>query len=437
MKEEPKDLEAEQAVLGACLLNPKAIFKAQKILDPNDFYRNLHQVVFQAVCELGKDLDAVTLNEKLADNEIYKKAGGKKYIFSLSQSVATSAGIVHHAEIVKEKSTRRKMIQKSNLIIDHTNDPVMTVDELLSLDKQVLREIEFNRTIEEISTEQLINGRFNALDERYHRKSKYNGILTGFNNIDRLLKGAPTKKSYYLIARPSIGKTALALNIADNVAERYPEEHVLFFEHESDSESLVDRCIVARSGVNYLSYQAGDLENEDYKRIINIMPNIPAKNIHFFEHSKYKLIDNLKSRCESFAIDKKISWVIIDHIQLMRSANKNLSRNDLMGEISEKLQEIAKELNTRVLILCQLNRNAEGIHPTLDHMRDSGNLEQNADIVWGLYRQTREDTVARLEQLKGRDKGTWVTELYFDRFTQKYQDLKKDDDTERNWYQND
>lgn len=425
----PHNIDAEIAVIGGILVNSSAMPNIIEILDVNDFYKEAHKLIFDAMVSLYRDkydITHITLFDRLDKFGQLDQAGGQEYILSIMESVVTSAGWEYHCKIIKDKSQTRKIIESCSIAAESSFNRFIDNDEIINNLKLSIKEIEGNRSTEEESTPDLIYQKSKEIEKRRSDGNLYTGYLTCFENIDSRMRGLSKKTTTYLIARPSIGKTSLALNIGYNIANLYPDEQVLFFSLESSKSLLLDRLLSNLSGIPLSAIQAGNINDSRYPMLIDAYGKCELiNNLWLYESSKFKRIDYLHSKCEVKASIKPISLIIIDHIQLTKHQNTKQSRNDQLGDISSEIADIAKDLNCHCLILSQLNRaleNRPDNKPQLKDMRDSGNLEQNADNVWGLHREDKESDIAEIEQLKGRDKGTWKTELRFDRFTQRYQD---------------
>ena len=271
------------------------------------------------------------------------------------------------------------------------------------------------------------------IEERAKSGNRFVGVKTGFQNIDIYMNGLEPKTTNYLIARPSMGKTALALNISDFVALNYPGK-VIFFSLESGDKALTRRRLSAHSGIFLSRLRTGDVREDQWPDLIESANALSENNLIIIDRPRYKTIENLIALSESLAMESPLSLIVIDHIQRMRARKRFNNRHLELSFISEEISSLAKDLDIPILILCQLSRKVEdrakhNQQPRLSDMKESGDLEQNADSVWGLYRKDKEDEYAHIEGLKGRDTGTWKTWLRFDRYIQKFYDCEEQYET--------
>ena len=429
MKVHPHNLEVEQAVIGGMFINPKCIPKVQKALDPDDFYREAHQHIARAFFELRGKADFVTVSDLLKAKGLLEKCGGADYLVGLVEGVSTSAGIEYHAEIIKELSKRRKIIENCMAGAEKAFGLTNEIDGILSNLKSGIREMQSDRKGDFRSNQELVKAVFQDIKTRSESGNRFVGVKTGFENIDLYMNGLEPKTTNYLIARPSMGKTALALNIADFVACNYPGK-VIFFSLESGDKPLTRRRLSTHSGVFLSRLRTGDIRDDQWQNLIQSASVLREENLIIIDRAKYKTVENLVSIAETLAMDSPLSLIVIDHIQRMKSEGKFNNRHLELSYISEEISSLANELNIPILILCQLNREVEkrkDQRPRLSDMKESGDLEANADSVWGIYRKDKEDEYAHLEGLKGRDTGTWRTWLKFDGSIQKFSDCKDPD----------
>ena len=420
----PQDIEAEQAIIAACLINPDIISKVAGMLSPSDMYREAHENILTAIITMKRDLTVLTLRDQLKKMGKYEICGGDRYLFDLSDAGITSAGWQHHSEIVKNLSNRRKLITTCLDTIDKAHDSMEDLDETLSEHKTRIRLIGADKESGFGTNRELVNGVFNDIETRARSGDHFTGLKTGFHNIDQNLRGLDPKTTTYLIAKPSMGKSSLALNIGESVAVEYHKK-VVFFSLESSNIALTRRRLAARSGIYLSRIRTGDIEESQWQALINAAGDLSESNLILIDDARCKLIENLVAAAETMALEDPVSLIIVDHIQRMRSRKKTQSRHHELSWVSEELTTLANTLDVPVLILCQVKRDAEhrrNQRPQLHDMKESGDLEQNADQVWGLYRKDREAEQAELECLKGRDTGTWKTWLRFDRFVQKFYD---------------
>jgi replicative DNA helicase len=403
-------------------INQDVIPKVQALLEPQDFYKEVHQYIAEAFFDLKAKADSVTVTNWLAEHGRKVPEG---YITSLLDCVSTSAGWSHHVEIIKVLSERRKLIVACQEAMDRAYNLTEDFQNTLSEHKNAVRQIGISKKAGYRDNAELVNAVFKDIEERAQSGERFVGVKTGLANIDDHTHGLDPEIIAYLIARPSMGKTALALNVADYVALNYPGR-VLFFSLESSDEALTRRRLAAHSSVYLSRLRTGDIEDSQWPSLIEAANALSEKsNLLLISDPKYKTIENLMALTESLAMDGPLSLVVVDHIQRMSAKKKTQNRHLELSYISEELTTLAQNLNVPMLILCQLKRAVEqrrNAKPKLSDMKESGDLEQNADMVWGLYRKSRDAEIAELECLKGRDIGTWTTWLRFDRFIQRFYD---------------
>lgn len=423
----PQDIEAEKAVIGACLINPTIIPSVCQVLDPGDFYREAHGLILSILSELGKQADIIRLRDLARERRQLERLGGEDYLLGLAESVSTSAGWHYHAEIVKKQSRRRKIIIAAHNTLEEAYGLVVGPEEILSLLKEDIRNIEHDDTYKFPDIDALCRALYKNLERQAENKDHYTGLRTGFSNIDKHTLGIEPGTTTYLAARPSIGKTALGLNIARNACQIYPDKDVLFFSHESEPIRLVRRLVSAESKIHVTYLRWGNLDPDEWHALSAGLGSLCefAKNLRIISHPKFKQVELMTQAIESYAMDRPLSLIIVDHIQRMFTSKRKQNRHLELSWVSEKLTDIAQGLKVPMIIACQLKRIAEDRkdkRPQLGDLKESGDLEQNADSVWGLYRKTREAEDAEVIGLKERDGGVWKTNLHFDQNIQQFSD---------------
>ena len=426
----PYNPDTEQAVLGAMLINFKSISQVKQTLQPSDFFKESHEHICEALFALKDKVDAYTIADYLTSKGVLEKAGGLSYIAQLTDSVITSVGVMSHCTILKELSERRKLIQVCQTTSDMAFRLESDLQTTLSSHKNEIRDIQAENNQDDYqSGDALIGQVFDDIQKKSDSGVYRVGVLTGFTDIDDKISGLEPKTVTCLAARPSMGKTALSLNIADYVAESEPDQKVIFFSLESNAKALIRRRLSTFSSVALTRIRTGNIGDEYSWERLTEAANRLAKNLIILESAKYKTIETMVSFSESIAMEDKISLIVIDHIQRMRSRTKKNSRHLEISWISEEISTLAKNLDTPIIMLSQLSRAEKGSQgrngkpdkfPILPDLKESGDLEQNLDSVWGLWREDKDSDVMRVEGLKGRDSGTWLAWLSFDRFTQKF-----------------
>ena len=427
LKIPPHDLDAEVALLGAMFVNAEVIPKVQALIEPSDFYREAHWRICDAFFKTGKSAPTIIAN-RLKEKNHLESCGGKDYIFSINEGISTSAGYEYYCNVIKELSRKRKVILECQSTTEKAFEPQSESEEIISDHNQAIRSIMSTGNHHEFfrNNAEIINDVVKDVERRQQSGDLFVGIKTGFENIDNCVFGLEPKTTTYLIARPSMGKTCLALNIAENVAETYPKK-VLFFSLESGDVALTRRRLAAKSGIFLSRIRTGDIRPDQWPDLIDSANDLSESGLIIADRTEYKAIERMVSVCQSISTDYPISLIVVDHIQRMRSKTRFNNRHLEISHVSEELSSLANDLDIPILILCQLSRELEKRptakqQPRLSDMKESGDLEQNADGVWGLYRENKESEIARIEALKGRDTGVWTAYLKFDRYIQRFFD---------------
>jgi replicative DNA helicase len=399
----PQNIEAEQSVLGAILLENEAINQALEVLTADDFYRETHREIFRAMMELSdhnSPVDAITLTDALRTKSVLEQIGGPAYIAELADSVPTAANVGHYARIVREKAVLRSLATIATDIASSAYEANANVDEFLDTAEHRIFEISERRikpsfhTMPELTRESL-----RILERLYENRELVTGVPTGFKDFDTLTAGLQPSDLIVLAARPSMGKTALALNIAAYAAmDAEPKRGVAFFSLEMSKEQLVLRMLCSEARVDSAKARAGYLSERDFPKLAQAAARLSEANI-FIDDSSDTTAITLKAKCRRLAKDKNnnLGLVLVDYLQLMRSARPGESREKEIAEISRSLKALAKELKVPVIALSQLNRQVEtrpDRRPLLADLRESGAIEQDADVIAFIYRE---------EMYKGKD----------------------------------
>src|SRR5580658_1073299 len=374
----PQNIEAEQSVLGAVLLENEAINQALEILTPDDFYRETHREIFRAMMDLSdhnQPVDAITLTDALRTKGVLEQVGGPAYIAELADTVPTAANVAHYARIVREKAVLRSLATIATDIASSAYEANADVDEFLDTAEHRIFEI----------SERRIKPSFHDMRELV------TGVPTGFKDLDVLTAGLQPSDLIVLAARPSMGKTALALNIAAYAAmDAEPRRGVAFFSLEMSKEQLVLRMLCSEARVDSAKARAGYLSERDFPKLAQAAARLSEANI-FIDDSSDTTAITLKAKCRRLARDhsNNLGLVLVDYLQLMRSARPGESREKEIAEISRSLKALAKELNLPVIGCSQLNRQVEtrpDRRPLLADLRESGAIEQDADVIAFIYR---------------------------------------------------
>ena len=386
----PHDLEAERSVLGAILIDPPAINSVAEILRPGHFYAPEHQMIFSAMMTLfekQKPVDIVTVKNELKKQGNLKKIGGAKYLSELIETVPTSAYVEHYAQIVKDHYTRRKLINLSSKLVEKAFDEQGDVKKLLDQAETEIFSLSQEHTHREfLPLREILAESFERLEGFLKSGKKYRGIPTGFTDLDNKLAGMQPANLLILAARPGLGKTTLALNIALNVAlkEKLP---VGFFSLEMSKEELVDRLLVAHADIDAWRLKTGKLSDEDYARLTEAMGELSDAPL-FIDDTPGISVVEMRTKARKLKVEKGLELVVVDYLQLADAGRRFDSRVQEVSFVSQGLKNLARELKIPVLALSQLSRAVEQRgrkKPQLSDLRESGSIEQDADVVMFLY----------------------------------------------------
>ena len=433
----PQNIEAEQSVLGAMLIKKEAITQAQELLRPDDFYREAHRIVFETMLELAGDneaVDLVTLTEALRKKEMLEKVGGISFITALANYVPTAANIVYHAQIVKEKSELRHLIDAATEIASAAYEATDDVKDIMDDAEKKILAVAANQTggaFEPIRN--IVIDTVGRVETLYENQGGLTGISTGFRDLDRDTSGLQKSDLILVAARPSMGKTAFTLNIATYAALH--GHTVAFFSLEMSKEQLVQRMLCSEGGIDSQRLRTGQLEDADWDRLINTADRISKASIYIDDTAGINVMD-LRSKARRLKAEHGLDLIVIDYLQLMQGRpNKNGdNRQQEISEISRSLKALARELNVPVIALSQLSRSVEARQvkrPMLSDLRESGSLEQDADIVMFLYREdyydqeTERKNITEVIIAKHRNGPIGTIELFFQKEFTKFRDLSR------------
>lgn len=387
----PQNIEAEQAVLGAIFLNTDALADAMEYVEPDDFYRRAHQILFQAMVDLNNDgeaIDVLTVQNYLTTNNQLDDVGGVAYIAELATSVPTAANAGYYAKIVEEKSILRRLISTATNIITQANNGDDDVPSLLdSAERQIMDVSERRNRSGFREIKDVLNETLSDIDRLSQQSEDITGLPTGYREFDKMTAGLQPDNLIILAARPAVGKTAFALNIAQNVATS-TDTSVAIFSLEMSAESLVNRMLCAEGSINANHLRTGQLDEGEWQNLIVAMGALSNTSIFIDDTPGIKMAE-IRAKCRRLAKEKgNLGLVVIDYLQLIEGSNKE-SRQQEVSEISRQLKKLAKELSVPILALSQLSRGVEqrqDKRPVLSDIRESGSIEQDADIVAFLYR---------------------------------------------------
>lgn len=433
----PQSVDAEASLLGAILIDSDAIIKIVDIVHINDFYDERHGHIYAAIHKLyenRKPIDVLTLADELRANKLLERVGGAAYLTELTNYVPTAAHVEQYAAIVAQKAMRRRLIKASQDIVSLGYDESKSLQELIEVAESRLFEVSQQHVTQNIvSLETILSDSFDRLDELHKDKGKIRGIPTGFKDLDNVLAGFQRSDLIILAARPSMGKTALALNFAHNVAVK-ANEPVLIFSLEMSKEQLVDRMLAMESGVDAWALRTGNLSDSDFEKIGQAMGTLSEAQI-FIDDTPSITVSDLRTKARREAHQRPLGLVIVDYLQLMSSGSRYSNDGNRVQEISEisrGLKGIARELNVPVLALSQLSRSVENRNPQIPQLadlRESGSIEQDADVVAFIYREeyykpdTERKNITDVFIKKHRNGPTGGVELYFDKEKQRFRSL--------------
>ena len=389
----PHSIEAEQSVVGAMLMDREAIVAASEIICGEDFYQVTYGVIFDTIIELfneEKPVDLVTLQERLKEKDVPPEVSSLEFVRDLITAVPTSANIKYYAEIVAEKATFRKLIKLNEEIANTcylAKEPLEAV--LEQTEKQVFELVQKRNTGDFVPIQQVVLNTLERIEKASKNKGTVTGIPTGFIDLDYKLSGLQPSDLILLAARPSMGKTAFVLNLAQYMAFKV-NKTVAIFSLEMSKEQLVNRLFALESQVDSQALRTGNLKDSDWEKLIESAGTIGKSNL-IIDDTPGISISELRSKCRKYKLEHNLSVIIIDYLQLMsgRVGGRSESRQQEISEISRSLKGVARELNVPVIALSQLSRAVEqrpDHRPMLSDLRESGAIEQDADVVMFLYR---------------------------------------------------
>ncbi|WP_223595355.1 replicative DNA helicase [Neobacillus bataviensis] len=388
----PQNIEAEQAVLGAIFLEPSSLTMASEILIPEDFYRAAHQKIFNVMLNLndqGKAVDLITVTEELAAAKLIEDIGGVSYLSDLSGAVPTAANIEYYARIVGEKSLLRRLIRTATNIAQDGYTREDEVDALLSEAEKNIMEVANRKNAGAFhNIKDVLVRTYDNIEVMHNRVGDITGLETGFVDLDRMTAGFQRNDLIIVGARPSVGKTAFALNIAQNVAKK-TGENIAIFSLEMGAEQLVMRLLCAEGNIDAQRLRTGSLTEEDWGKLTMAMGSLSNTGI-FIDDTPGVRISDIRSKCRRLKQEHGLGMILIDYLQLiLGSGRSGENRQQEVSEISRSLKQLARELQVPVIALSQLSRGVEqrqDKRPMMSDIRESGSIEQDADIVAFLYR---------------------------------------------------
>lgn len=388
----PHNTEAEQSVLGSILLQPSALISAMEFLQTNDFYRRAHQLIFQAMIDLNdknEEIDVITVANVLETNKQLEDVGGAPYLADLANIVPTAANVEYYAKIVEERSLLRRLIQASHDIISETYEESDEVAAILDAAEQKILEVSERKNRSGfVKISDVLKASIEEIDHLYKNAEDITGLSTGYRALDMMTAGLHEDELIILAARPGVGKTAFALNVAQNIGTS-TAENVAIFSLEMGATQLVNRMLCAEGTINANNLRTGQLTEEEFEKLFVAMGSLSKANIYIDDTPGIR-VSEIRSKARRLMQEGGgIGLIIIDYLQLIEGSGKE-SRQQEVSEISRQLKKLAMELKVPVIALSQLSRSVEqrqDKRPILSDLRESGSLEQDADIVAFLYRE--------------------------------------------------
>jgi replicative DNA helicase len=445
----PQNIEAEESFLGCLLIDKDAIIKVADQINENDFYKDRHRMLFETMKELysrHEPIDILSLTNRLEEKDFLKTIGGRTYLAHLSNVIATSSHVVHYANIIQRKATLRRLQQAASEITELSYREEEDIDKILDEAEQKLFGVS-QKYLKEVfmPVDRLLTEAFERIDELHKQSGKLRGLPTGFADLDNLLAGLQKSDLIILASRPSVGKTSLALDIARQAAIK-SKSPVGIFSLEMSKEQLVDRMLCAQANVSLWRMRTGRLsdreDDNDFARIGEAMGQLSEAPI-FIDDSPNSTVMEIRTKARRLQMEKNLGLLVVDYLQLMEGRGRyGDNRVQEVAEITRGLKGVARELNIPVLALSQLSRAVEQTRPAipkLAHLRESGSIEQDADVVMFIYRKAvdrgynrdelseGDKNKAEIHIAKHRNGPTGRMDLYFDENYVSFRSIEKVD----------
>ncbi|WP_027405862.1 replicative DNA helicase [Anaerovibrio sp. RM50] len=435
----PQNIDAEQAVLGAMLIKKEAIAEVSQILKPEDFYRDAHKIVYEAMLTLfnkNEPADIVTVSEYLNNENLMEKVGGVTFITALANTVPTAANVTYHAKIVREKSDLRHLINTATDIAGMAYESSDDVADVIDKSEKMIMEVANRQNVSAFTPmRDIVMETFDKINVLYENKGGLTGIPCGFTDLDKLTSGLQASDLILVAARPSMGKTAFTLNIGAHVALK-EHKNVAFFSLEMSKQQLVQRMLCSEGGIDSQKLRKGELDKNDWSKLVNVANKVAEAPLYIDDTAGITVME-LRSKARRLKAEKGLDLIIIDYLQLMqgrtgKGATDN--RQQEISEISRSLKAVARELNVPVIALSQLSRSVESRQikrPMLSDLRESGSLEQDADIVMFLYREDYYDpetvnkNITEVIVAKHRNGPVDTVKMFFKKEFTRFNDLSK------------
>ncbi|WP_163969297.1 replicative DNA helicase [Oceanobacillus halotolerans] len=431
----PHNVDAEQAVLGAIFLEPEAFAQASERLMPEDFYRASHQRIFDAMMKLsdrGEPIDIVTVTTSLSNEKTLEEIGGVSYLTDIASSVPTAANIEYYSKIVEEKALLRRLIRTATDIVTTSFSNEDQVEDVLNEAEKNILEVSGRKNSGAFkSIKDVLIDVYDNIEQLHQQSEDVTGVPTGFRDLDRITSGFQKNDLIIIAARPSVGKTAFALNVAQSVATN-TDENVAIFSLEMGADQLVSRMLCAEGNIDAQRLRTGNLEADDWGKLTMAMGSLSNAGI-YIDDSPGIRVSEIRSKCRRLKQEHGLGMILIDYLQLIQgSENSRENRQQEVSEISRSLKALARELNVPLIALSQLSRGVESRQdkrPMMSDLRESGSIEQDADIVGFLYRDDYYDQESEQQNIieiiisKQRNGPVGTVELAFVKEYNKFVDL--------------
>lgn len=433
----PQSLDSEKAVLGSIMLRKEAMQDVEDVISPDSFYAQKHKIIFEAMLDLylkNEPIDMLSLSTKLMEKKQLDQIGGNQYLAELTSTVPSSTNAKHYAEIVQKKFVLRSLIEAADFVSElGFEEGVDHMDDILDMaEKKIFSVISSPKSQKYISMKNALPEAWERLEKLHEQKGALRGTPTGFKDLDSILSGLQNSDLIILAARPSVGKTTLALDIA-RMSATVHDKSVLIFSLEMSSQQLVDRMLSAESRVNAWNLRTGRLSSDREFSLLRDSLDKLAKAKIYIDDQPGNSIARMKGLARRLKKEKGLDMIVVDYLQLMTTSKSYDSMVNQVTEISRSLKSLAKELDVPVLALSQLSRAVEsrGGKPRLSDLRDSGSIEQDADVVMFIHREDKgkdeseRTNIAEILIEKHRNGPTGKVDLYFDEKTTTFLNLEK------------
>ena len=429
----PQSIEAELSVLGAMMLKPQAVSQAVELLHADDFYRQAHRAVFEAMEELlrnGEPVDIVTVTESLKKSGLLDQVGGISFLANLTNTVPSTANLAHYAKIVKEKAVLRALIDASTEIAGAAYEASEDIAEQLDdAERKILAIAGGQTTTAFIPAKEVVFDAVDRVSELAKAKGGITGLSTGLATLDNVTRGLQPSDLIIVAARPAMGKTAFVLNIATHVALQGGT--VAFFSLEMPREQLMHRIFCAEGQIDATRLARGELDDEEWSRLVKVADRMMKTNLYFDDTSSTTVLD-IRTRARRLKAEHGLDLVAIDYLQLIQAPGRAENRTLAVAEMTRSLKVLARELDVPIVVLSQLSRSTEGRsnkRPMLSDLRESGSIEQDADIVMFLYREdyynqdTKDANITELSIAKHRNGAIATVRMFFQKEYTRFRDL--------------